>query len=603
MQFQPACERAAAARACLSVRHLHVLACAALLAALLCLTAAPHAHAQEAAAIGAVQRSTGSVSIISPRGERPARTGEPIAELERIQTGADGQALIRLNDGTLLAMRANTQLTPLRYRQAAAAGERDGMVMQLLKGSLRAVTGLIGKRSPETVQFRTATGTIGIRGTDFEMTLVDTAEPGAPLEGLYHRVNEGATVLENIAGEQLPVSAGQVALAPADLAKHRAQFGLIKDGIDVLRLFRVGPFDADLPSAARAAGNAAGNTGGSPPPEPPKPAEPVQKPANPADAPARAASDAAQRAPSAASSAGSSAAQAVGSAAAAGTAVAGTVAAVAAPAASATAAGAAADALTRPAQVLQAAAGVVSSVVNAVRGGSHQDYLRAQAAAGALGTPARTEPAKSDPTAPQNAAAATPQTAAPAAAVAPPALPTPSAAAAKPGNSLFGEDRPVTPPAAGPSGAPITPEMRKAAAAATAQALLSLESRNAAAEAARLGVRNQQIEEYRFAVAKAIYAANSKDVYPAPLPPLVPAIVILHVEVDAAGELVDLHIYRHGADRRFSPRALEILRSIKYPKPEANLFIGDTIEWTETVLFEHSGKFQLKPLAPPQRRE
>ncbi|HET7772914.1 MAG TPA: hypothetical protein VFK82_03735, partial [Burkholderiaceae bacterium] len=59
----------------------------------------------------------------------------------------------------------------------------------------------------------------------------------------------------------------------------------------------------------------------------------------------------------------------------------------------------------------------------------------------------------------------------------------------------------------------------------------------------------------------------------------------------------------HGADRSFSPKAMDLMRSVRFPKPEPNLFIGDTIEWTETILFDRSGKFQLKPLAPPQRRD
>ncbi len=459
------------------------------------------ASTAEQPAIGSIQRSTGTVQIISPRGERPARIGEPIAELERIQTGADGQALIRLNDGTLLALRANTQLTPLRYRQAAAPGERDGMVMQLLRGSLRAVTGLIGKRSPDTVQFRTTTATIGIRGTDFDMTVVEgaAAEAGGTVEGLYHRVNDGATVLENAAGDKLPVAAGEVALAPADLARHGAQFGLIKGGVDVLRLFRATAFDVDLPALSRSAL-----------PDAPKPAAPEAKPA-------------------------SSAGQAAGDVAQAG---ASTAAAVAPVAAGAAAVQTAAQ-VGLVAQAAQAVAGVVSSAVNAVR------------------------------------------------------------------NSLDRDNEPT--PQAGPVtervSTPVTPAERKAAAAATAQALLSLESRNAAAEAERLGVRNQKIEEYRFAVAKAVHEANAGEVHAGPMPPLLPAIVILHVEIDPAGELVDLHVYRHGADRSFSPKALALMRSVRFPKPEPNLFIGDTIEWTETVLFDRSGKFQMKPLAPPQRRQ
>ena len=51
----------------------------------------------------------------------------------------------------------------------------DGRILvELLQGSIRMVTGLISKINPEAVQVKTGTLLVGIRGTDF---IVDADEP------------------------------------------------------------------------------------------------------------------------------------------------------------------------------------------------------------------------------------------------------------------------------------------------------------------------------------------------------------------------------------------------------------------------------------------
>jgi hypothetical protein len=47
------------------------------------------------------------------------------------------------------------------------------MLVGLVKGGLRVVTGLFGKRNPSGVKFQTATATIGIRGTEFDARLCE----------------------------------------------------------------------------------------------------------------------------------------------------------------------------------------------------------------------------------------------------------------------------------------------------------------------------------------------------------------------------------------------------------------------------------------------
>jgi len=85
----------------------------------------------------------------------------------------------------------------------------------MLKGGLRAVTGLIGKRNREKVSFQTETATIGIRGTHFGALFcnsdcggIPTVSGQVPANGLHVDVASGAVVVTNGAG-QVVLNAGQ----------------------------------------------------------------------------------------------------------------------------------------------------------------------------------------------------------------------------------------------------------------------------------------------------------------------------------------------------------------------------------------------------------
>ena len=96
--------------------------------------------------------------------------GEPVYEGETLNTGAKGFVLITLKDGTKLTLRPNTSFTLERFSQG---GKDESAVFRLLKGGVRALTGLISKRNPQAVEVRTTTATIGIRGTSFDARLCE----------------------------------------------------------------------------------------------------------------------------------------------------------------------------------------------------------------------------------------------------------------------------------------------------------------------------------------------------------------------------------------------------------------------------------------------
>jgi len=129
------------------------------------LLAAPLAHAQPA---GEVEFSRG-VGFAQTPGQVPRTLGKglPLQEGDRLTTSEGATAIIKLQDGTRMTVRPNSELLITQYQFKENAPD-NSMLMQLVRGGFRAVTGLISKNAPNAARVQTSTATIGIRGTDFD---------------------------------------------------------------------------------------------------------------------------------------------------------------------------------------------------------------------------------------------------------------------------------------------------------------------------------------------------------------------------------------------------------------------------------------------------
>ncbi|MBU1358768.1 MAG: FecR domain-containing protein [Gammaproteobacteria bacterium] len=122
---------------------------------------------KEAERAGTVKEVRGTVELLDAAGTlRPARAGDALAPIDRIVTGADGAASAMLRDGTILVVGPSSRLDLKEFHFDSTTRD-GGMLVALLRGSLRMITGLIGKANPDAVRVETQTATIGIRGTDF----------------------------------------------------------------------------------------------------------------------------------------------------------------------------------------------------------------------------------------------------------------------------------------------------------------------------------------------------------------------------------------------------------------------------------------------------
>jgi hypothetical protein len=124
-----------------------------------------------AQAVGEVEFSRG-VGFAQTPGQVPRTLGKGLSlhEGDRLTTAEGGSAIIKLDDGTRMTVRPNSEMVLQTYHFKENAPD-NSMLMQLVRGGFRAVTGLISKNAPNAARVRTATATIGIRGTDFDARL------------------------------------------------------------------------------------------------------------------------------------------------------------------------------------------------------------------------------------------------------------------------------------------------------------------------------------------------------------------------------------------------------------------------------------------------
>lgn len=153
------------------------------------------------------KRADGTTKLFSTKSE--------VQEGDTLSTEQETYARIKFADGGEVVLRPGSQLKVESYAFDQAKPESDNVFLNMLKGGMRAVTGLIGKRSRNAVNVATVTATIGIRGTHWGMLMcqndcggVPTVAGTPPPNGLHLDVADGAIVVTNGAGEQ-QINAGQ----------------------------------------------------------------------------------------------------------------------------------------------------------------------------------------------------------------------------------------------------------------------------------------------------------------------------------------------------------------------------------------------------------
>jgi hypothetical protein len=178
------------------------------------------------------KKADGSAKILAVKSE--------VEQGDTLVTEKNTYALIKFIDNSEITLRPGTAFTIDQFAFEADKADADSAAFTLIKGGLRSLTGLLGKRNKERFSLKTPAATIGIRGTTFIVQYVlegeqalaasclasntaSTATAGACSEaggaavlapGLYVHVIDGLISLSNRGGTQ-SFSAGQFGFTPS----------------------------------------------------------------------------------------------------------------------------------------------------------------------------------------------------------------------------------------------------------------------------------------------------------------------------------------------------------------------------------------------------
>lgn len=137
------------------------------------------------AAAAVVTAVTGTVQATGTGATRTLRVGDTLDEGDTVVTLAGSSAVFRFEDGHIAAPHANTRFVVSTYKYNRAQPAQNNVFLSLVVGTLRTITGLVGRQQPDNVAYRAGTATIGIRGTDVLLTV------NADVNRTFLRVTDG----------------------------------------------------------------------------------------------------------------------------------------------------------------------------------------------------------------------------------------------------------------------------------------------------------------------------------------------------------------------------------------------------------------------------
>ena len=161
-----------------------------------------------------VQRADGAIMVLGQKSE--VHLGDLLT------TQKDSYAQINFLDGSTVTMRPYTQLKIDAFNYVSEKPDADNAFFRLIKGGMRTVTGLVGKRGNQNAyRIGTATATIGIRGSIGDTMVCEPTCEGVALggdklpSGTHHQTHSGVYTmqLDDVAALDEPARSERVFLA------------------------------------------------------------------------------------------------------------------------------------------------------------------------------------------------------------------------------------------------------------------------------------------------------------------------------------------------------------------------------------------------------
>ncbi len=174
--------------------------------------------AMPAAAIanGTIQQLSGTITVQkADGGVRVLARQSQVASGDTLNAERDSYAQVRFSDGAVMTLKPNTRIKIEDFAFDQAQSARDNFAFSLLKGGMRMITGLVGKRgNQDALRMSTVTATVGIRGTTF--TVDDCVTTAC--------VRRSATRVSRFGANEYASLDGGTALDFADVAAASSKF-------------------------------------------------------------------------------------------------------------------------------------------------------------------------------------------------------------------------------------------------------------------------------------------------------------------------------------------------------------------------------------------
>jgi len=122
--------------------------------------------------IGQVKIARGQVSVERGGASMAGTAGLRLQAADTVRTGSDGAVGITMNDDSLLSAGPNSVLSLDRFALDASTNQ-GSFSATLNRGTLAVVSGRLAKQSPEAMTVRTPRAVLGVRGTEFVVSVGD----------------------------------------------------------------------------------------------------------------------------------------------------------------------------------------------------------------------------------------------------------------------------------------------------------------------------------------------------------------------------------------------------------------------------------------------
>jgi periplasmic protein TonB len=105
---------------------------------------------------------------------------------------------------------------------------------------------------------------------------------------------------------------------------------------------------------------------------------------------------------------------------------------------------------------------------------------------------------------------------------------------------------------------------------------------------------------YRKDAARHLYASYPKRVKRGKMPPMLYGVMVVETEIDASGQVVEVHVVRKPAADIVAPWVVQMIKRAG-PFPAHSKLGAETVRYVDTWLVDKSGFFQLDTLTEGQR--